>query len=58
MEKTITGGATAGEKLEKVTNIVANGKENILFLINIFRPKSGNMVQELGEIKFSDGRLY
>ena len=54
----IPGGAMAGENQEMVANIVDKGKFKILILIKINRPKTGNIIQGIGEIKFSDGRLY
>ena len=58
MEKMKTGGAIPGGKLKMEINIGVKGKNKILFLIEIFRPISGNMIKGIGEIKLSDGRLY
>jgi len=58
MEKMKTGGAIPGGKLKMVINIVVKGKNKIWFLIKIFRPISGNTIKGIGEIKFSDGKLY
>jgi len=53
-----TGGVIPGEKPKMGINIVVKGKNKILFFIEVFRPISGNIIKGIGEIKFSDGRLY